>query len=219
MYLASMPLSCGLKKLQSGGAGSCATQDGGYGSAWWTIHGNDPVEGEPVTPKITGNRLIDVEELASVGTLICSSTSSTRTEAALDDFAAYLQENGAIDGITVQQHLQNWKEGRGKELLDSYARKIPFKLHESHTGMASSFSRKCTSGEYDRDAEIWFILKRCRDTSHDRSHSPCAAEFEQNMRLVISMQMNGSGGEEAAAMLGMLKVPDGLHAPHTFHCY
>jgi hypothetical protein len=38
----------------------------------WTIHGNDPVEGETVTPKNTGNRLIDVEEIASVGTLSCS---------------------------------------------------------------------------------------------------------------------------------------------------
>jgi hypothetical protein len=112
-------LSCALKKLQSGGAGGRATRDGGDGSAWWTVHGNDPVEEVPVTTKITGNRLIDVEELAAVGTLSYSSTSSTRTEATLDDFVAYLQENGAIDGIIVQQHLQNWKEGRGKELLDS----------------------------------------------------------------------------------------------------
>jgi hypothetical protein len=94
-----MPLSCALKKLQSGGAGGRATRDGGDGSAWWTVPGNDPVEGEPMTPKITGNRLIDVEDLAAVGT----------------------------------------------QLLDSYVKKIPLELHESRTGIASSFSWKCTS--------------------------------------------------------------------------
>jgi hypothetical protein len=160
-----MTLSSALKKLQPGGAGGCAKKERGDGSSWWmTIHGSDPVEGEPpVTPKMTGNRLINVEELASVGTLCCSSSSSsTRTEAALDDFMTYLQENGAIDGITVQQHLQNWKEVRGKELLDSsYATsKIPFKLHKSCTGIASRLSWKCTSNEYDHDAEIWFIPKK-----------------------------------------------------------
>jgi len=201
------------EKAPVGGAGSRATQDDGDGSAWWTNHGNDPVEGESVTPKITGNRLINFEALAAG-----NSTSSTRiTEAALDDFLAYLQENGAIDGITAQQHLQNWKEGRGKELLDSDVKKIPLELHESRTGIASSFSWKCTSESNGHDDDIWFIPKKMlgkRDTSI-RSHSPRVPDFEHNARLVIAMQMNGSGGEDAAAVLGMLNMPGGARMRHT----
>jgi hypothetical protein len=178
-------LSCALKKHQPGGAGSSVKKERGDGSSWWTtIHGSDQVEGEspatpkmtgnepPVTPKtMTGNRLINVEELASVGSLSSSSTtSSARAEMALDDFVTYLQENGVINGITVQQHLQNWKEGRGKELLDSSfatMSKIPFELHESRTGMASRFSWKCMSNEeyeYNRDAKIWSIQKKRKST-------------------------------------------------------
>jgi hypothetical protein len=82
---------------------------------------------ESVTHKITGNRLIDVEALAAGSTLSYSSIISTRTEAALDDFVAYLQENAAINDFTT--HLQNWKEGRGKELLDSDVKKTPLELH------------------------------------------------------------------------------------------
>jgi hypothetical protein len=212
-----MPLSCALRKLQSGGAGGRATRDQGDASVWWTNHVNDPVEGESVTHKITGNRLIDVEALAAVSTLSYSSISSTRTEAALDDFVTYLQENGAIDGITTQQHLQNWKEGRGKELLDSDVKKIPLELHESRTGIASSFSWKCTSESNGHDDDIWFIPKKMlgkRDTSI-RSHSPRVPDFEHNARLVIAMQMNGSGGEDAAAVLGMLNMPGGARMRHT----
>jgi hypothetical protein len=76
---------------------------------------------------------------------------------------------------------------------------------------------KCTSDEYDRDAEIWFIAKKMlgkRDTSHG-SHSRRAAEFEKYVRFVISMQLNGSGGEEAAAVLGMLNLPGGARMRNT----
>jgi hypothetical protein len=128
----------------------------------------------------------------------------------LDDFAAYLEENGANPRITIQQHLQSWKEGRGKELLDSSARKMPLALQESRTGIASSFSWKCASDEYNCDTEICLPREKVekRDTSH-HSNNPRAADFEKNVRLVISMQMNGSGGEQAAALLGMLNVPGG----------
>jgi hypothetical protein len=76
-----------------------------------------------MTPNITGNHLVSVEELTSIGTISssCSSAGGSTTKAALDDFAVYLQENmGTMTGITSQQQhlIQNWKDGRGKELLD-----------------------------------------------------------------------------------------------------
>jgi hypothetical protein len=85
-------------------------------------------------------------------------------------------------GILTAQSRTGRKEGRRcKELLDSNIRKMPFKLHESCTGIASMFS-------------------------HDSKFPAHAADFEENVRPVISMQMNGIGGEEAAAMLGMCYI-------------
>jgi hypothetical protein len=108
-----MPLTREQKGLlHSGGAAGRVNREQGDSCDWWTIDGEDPAEEEPmikkitagppvnvqepvtpVTPKISGNRLIDIEELvASIGALssVSSSTSSEKTEVALDDFAAYL---------------------------------------------------------------------------------------------------------------------------------
>jgi hypothetical protein len=218
----AMTLSRERKELQPGGAGGRHTKDRGNGLAW-SLDNDDSKDSNPVTPNITGNRLVSVEELTSIGTIssCCSSAGGSTTETALDDFAAYLQENtGTMNGITAQQHLQNWKEGRGKELLDCNSmRKMPFMLHESRTGIASTFSWQRDGGDEYHDRDIWLIPKKMmhgkRDTSHHSKFPARAADFEENVRLVISMQMNGAGGEEAAALLGMLNVPGGARMRHT----
>ena len=82
-----MPLSREIKELQSqGGAGHRPTRDG-YGSAWHletdSNDNADSKDNNPMTPNITGNRLVSVEELTSIGTIssCCSSASGSTTEA------------------------------------------------------------------------------------------------------------------------------------------
>jgi hypothetical protein len=84
-------------------------------------------------------------------------------------------------------------------------------------------SLKCTSDDcdYDRDTDEISIIPYHPQKDHrpknnsERSNSPRAADFEENVRLVISMQMNGCGGEDAAAVLGMLNMPGGARMRHT----
>jgi hypothetical protein len=122
----------------------------------------------------------------------------------LNDFVEYLKENGVIYGATIEKLFHNWKEGRSKDFLESYGTKShPFKLHESRTGISSSLSLQCTNDDnYDcdcDDGEVWLVHKKIVRKRNPRqcSNSCHAADFEENVRLVISMQMNGCGGEDA----------------------
>jgi hypothetical protein len=87
------------------------------------------------------------------------------------------------------------------------------------SGIASSMSLKQNSDDYDcnHDDEIALVPQKVagRRKSAQYSTTPLAADFEENVRLVISMQMNGCRGEDAAAVLDMMNLPSGARMRHT----
>jgi hypothetical protein len=126
-----MPLTREQQGLHPGGAAGKATRESGDGCAWWTSSsgGKDPVdEEEEQLPNneiddgtdrveeahsITGNRLIDVEELASVGTL--AKVFGLRKQHGTKGTAV-----SSIDGNRIKVYWGHWQKQSRHKTFDEF---------------------------------------------------------------------------------------------------